>query len=499
MKILPLATTACLLLATALYAEEATVRIGSKSFTENFILAQMVKQLVQEEGDEVIHRELGGTQIVWSALLAGEIDVYPEYTGTLVQEVLSREAPKSEEEVHRLLAERGVVMSAPIGFSNTYLIGMRRKMAERLGITKVSDLADHPSLKLGFSNEFLDRDDGWPGLRRHYNLPQQDVRGLEHDLAYAALDRSQIDVTDFYSTDGKLAGYDFVGLEDDRKYFPDYDAVLLYRKDLKERAPQAVASFLRLVGTIDEATMIQLNARAEVDSVQPAVVAADFLRQEFAMDVTVENASFWTRLRRNTIGHLQLVLISLALGILFAVPLGVLAAKWHRGGQVILAGVGLVQTIPSIVLLVLLIPLLGVGESPAIFALFVYSLLPIVRNSHAGLHDIAPGLVESAEAIGLGSWSRLWRIELPLASRSILAGIKTAAVINVGTATLGGFIGAGGFGQPIFQGLRSSNWEFMIWQGAVPTAILSLVVLGIFEIAERFCVPKGLRLKPVTN
>lgn len=140
-----------------------------------------------------------------------------------------------------------------------------------------------------------------------------------------------------------------------------------------------------------------------------------------------------------------------------------------------------------------MIPLLGIGAPPAIVALFLYSLLPIVRNTHQGFTSIAPTLIESADALGLPRGARLWRVELPLASQSILAGIKTSAVINVGTATLGALIGAGGYGQPILTGIRLDDVS-LIMDGAVPSAVLAVAVQGLFELSERLFVPRGLRL-----
>jgi osmoprotectant transport system permease protein len=211
--------------------------------------------------------------------------------------------------------------------------------------------------------------------------------------------------------------------------------------------------------------------------------------------VTVRSEGIADRLVRATGQHLALVGVSLTAAILIAVPLGVLGARRRKVGEAILAATGVVQTIPSLALLVFLIPLLGIGPRPAIAALFLYSLLPIVRNTYAGLHDIPLHIRESAEALGLPGFARLRLIELPLAARAILAGIKTAAVINVGTATLGGFIGAGGYGEVIFTGLYKDD-RGLILQGAIPTAVLALLVQGLFELAERYLVPKGLRLQP---
>ena len=157
-----------------------------------------------------------------------------------------------------------------------------------------------------------------------------------------------------------------------------------------------------------------------------------------------------------------------------------------------LGAVGLIQTVPSLALLVFMIPLLGIGAGPAIAALFLYSLLPIVRSTHAGLTGISPQLRESAEALGLPPGATLRLVELPLASRSILSGVQTAAVINVGTATLGALIGAGGYGQSILTGIRLADTRIIL-EGAVPAALLALLVQGLFELLERALVPKGLR------
>jgi osmoprotectant transport system permease protein len=166
--------------------------------------------------------------------------------------------------------------------------------------------------------------------------------------------------------------------------------------------------------------------------------------------------------------------------------------KRRRIGQAVLGIAGVLQTIPSLALLVFMIPLLGIGAAPAIVALFLYSLLPIIRNTAAGLAGIPPSIVESAEALGLPAGARLRVVELPMASRSILAGIKTSAVLNVGTATLGALIGAGGYGQPILTGIRLDHVG-LILEGAVPAALLALAVQGLFEGLERWVVPEGLR------
>jgi osmoprotectant transport system permease protein len=469
--------------------------VGSKKFTENVILGEVAAHLARDEGLSATHlRELGGTRILWNALVAGEIDVYPEYTGTIREEILHGHEFPPGASLDDVLAEFGVAMSPPLGFNNTYAIGVRRELADSLRLRTITDLRLHPDLVIGFTNEFLDRADGWPGLQSHYGLPHGEVRGLDHDLAYRGLAAGSIHVIDMYSTDAEIAYYDLVELEDDRSYFPVYEAVFLHRLDLVDRAPGLVARIRELAGTIPAETMIAMNARAKLDRVAEARVAADFLAEQQGLAVTAAEAGFWGRLARTTRDHLLLVAISLSAAILIAVPLGIAAAKRERLGRAILGVTAVIQTIPSLALLVLMIPLLGIGGPPAILALFLYSLLPIVRNTHAGLHGIPASVSESALALGLPAGTRLRRVELPMASRSILAGIKTAAVINVGTATLGALIGAGGYGQPILTGIRLDDTQ-LILEGAVPAALLALLVQGFFDVMDLVLVPRGLRLK----
>lgn len=476
--------------------EKIAVRFGSKIFTESVILGEMATHLARSAGAQALHRrELGGTQVLWSALLRGDIDAYPEYTGTISQEILAGSGVSGEEAIRQVIAERGIRMSQILGFNNTYVIGMKEEVAEQLGIRTISDLRRYPDLRLGFTDEFMARGDGWPTVQAHYNLPQQDVRGLNHDLAYRGLDEGSLHAMELYSTDADIKYYNLRTLEDDLGVFPAYNAVLLYRADLPERAPAVVAALLKLQGLISEAEMVAMNSRAKLGGVEESIIAADFLVEKGIIEapqVAVESTA--TRLLRNTRGHLFLVSISLMAAILIALPLGILAARRPQLGQVILGTAGVIQTIPSLALLVFMIPLLGIGEPPAIMAVFLYSLLPIVRNTYTGLHDIPIGIRESAAALGLPPGATLRLVGLPMASRSILAGIKISAVINVGTATLGALIGAGGYGQPILTGIRLDDTG-LILQGAIPAAVMALAVQGLFELVERILVPKGLRLK----
>ena len=481
-------------LAIALGGQTGPVKVGSKVFTESVILGEMARGAIASTGVPTEHRrELGGTQVLFHALEAGDLDVYPEYTGTIAAEILGKGSAGEEAVLRAALLKRNVLMGRPLGFNNTYAIGVKETLAARLRLRAISDLRVHPALKFGFSNEFMDRADGWPTLRDRYRLPQKDVRGLDHDLAYRALNSGELDATDLYSTDAEILAYKLRVLQDDLGVFPRYECVWLYRADLKERAPEAVAALERLEGKIDAATMAGMNARAKNDRIAEDQVAADFLATAIGITASVRVDSYASRLWVHLVEHLELVTVSLTAAILAAIPLGVLAAKRPRIGHVVLAATGLIQTIPSLALLVFMIPLLGIGARPALAALFLYSLLPIVRNTATGLRDIPVSLRESAEALGLPAWARLRRVELPLAARSILGGIKTAAVINVGTATIGALIGAGGFGQPILTGLRLDDRPMMLFEGVIPSALLALAVQAGFDLLERAVVPKGLR------
>jgi len=473
----------------------SSVVVGSKAFTENVVLGDIAVQAIEVLGPAAEHRrELGGTRILWEALRGGGIDAYPEYTGTILEEILSDRPELTAAELPAALAELGVGITAPLGFDNSYVLGVTRETAQARGLETISDLRRHPDLVFGFSNEFMDRGDGWPALRRAYGLNPERARGIDHDLGYRALESGSIDVIDLYSTDAEIAYYDLVTLDDDRAHFPAYRAVFLYRLDLRERAPAAVEALERLGGTVDEAAMIGMNAAVKLEGEASARVAADFLRDRLGLDVDpAAEAARWERIAGHTGDHLVLVLISMAVALATALPLGIFAARHAGAGRLILGAVGAIYTIPALALLVFMIPLLGIGGGPAIVALWLYSLLPIVRNTHQGLTDIPRPLRESADALGLSEWAKLRRIELPLATPSIMAGIKTAVVINIGTATLGALIGAGGLGQPILTGIRLADTG-LILEGAVPAALLALGAQALFDALERRVVPKGLRL-----
>ncbi len=474
---------ALVLLLAAAAAQAAPLVVGSKRFTESYILGELVAQTARAAGAEVELRPgMGGTAILYEALRSGAIDLYPEYTGTIAREILQGETRATLAALNARLAPLGLAASVPLGFNNTYAIGVPAEVAAARSLQRISDLARHPDLRLGLSHEFLARRDGWPGLAAAYGLAQR-PRGLDHGLAYEALAAGEVDVIDLYSTDAKIARYAIKVLADDRGFFPAYDAVLLHRADVPQRFPRVWQALAALEGTVDAARMRRMNAAAELEGQSFAAAARgraggtpsrSFLGALFAPD-------FW-RLTRE---HLLLVFASLAASVAAGVPLGVAAAKRPRLAQPILGAAGVIQTIPSLALFAFLIALTGlIGMLPALLALFLYALLPIVRNTHAGLLGVGAGMRDAARALGLSARQALWRVELPLARPMILAGVKTSAVINVGTATIAAFIGAGGYGERIASGLALNDHTVLL-AGAIPAAALALIVQGAFELAER--------------
>lgn len=489
------------LLVQTLCASAATLNVGSKRFTESYILGEIIAGAAREAGEATVtHRQgLGNTAIVFAALKSGRIDVYPDYTGTIAFELLGQRRALSLSALNVALARHGLGAAVPLGFDNSYALAMTEQRAAALGISTISDLRGHAGLNLALSQEFLSRADGWPALRTAYGLPFAAPRGLDHGLAYEALAAGQVDLIDVYTTDAKIAKYGLRILGDDRQFFPEYQAVLVYRLDFPRRLPASWKRIKALEGSIDNQRMIAMNASAELYGVSFREIAAQFLRR--SGEAGPDRGSFSRFLGllfgddflRLTLDHLLLVFASLALSGLVGVPLGVWAARGPGAGWWIFGVVGLLQTVPSLALLAFLIAALGaIGTVPAIIALFLYALLPIVRNTAAGLSGISGALRQSAVALGLSATDRMRYIELPLALPALLAGVKTSAVINVGTATIAAFVGAGGYGDRIVAGL-AVNDSAMLLAGAVPAAALALLIQSGFDLLERWTVPAAIR------
>jgi osmoprotectant transport system permease protein len=474
-------------------AHAEQVIVGSKRFTESYILGEIIARAARQSGaDAVLRPGLGSSAVVLEALKAGSIDVYPECLGTIEKEILKLPAGSPDALIREELRKMGLGLGVPLGFSNGYALAATAQLAGKLSLRTISDLRTHPALAIAVSQEFLGRVDGWPGLAARYRLPQQPA-GIDHGIAYEALASGRISVTDIYTTDAKIAELGLAVLRDDAGYFPRYDAVLLYRLDLPERAPLAWQRIRQLEGRIDEQRMIAMNGDAELRGLSFAAIAADFVDNRSPRDaprVDAARAGWRERLLGPDLGrltreHVSLVAVSLAIAVLLGIPLGAVAASQRRLRQWIFALVGLLQTIPALALLAALIPLLGrIGTVPAVVALTLYALLPIVRNTAAGLEQVPAGLKHAGMALGMTRWQRWKLVDLPLASPVMLAGIKTAATVTVGTATIAAFIGAGGYGERIAQGLALNDSAALL-AGAIPAAVLALLTQALFEGAER--------------
>lgn len=480
---------------------EKKIVIGSKRFTESYILGEILKQTAEQTKEAPVDYRpgLGNTGIVYAALKKGLIDIYPEYTGTIAYEILKRPDLSSAgpELLNQQLHPLGLEASPSLGFQNNYALAMLEAKAEDLGINTVSDLASHPELVFGFSPEFMGRLDGWAGLKKSgYTFPQTKVKTIDHSLSYEALNQSKIDVTDIYSTDPKIQKYHMKVLVDDRHFFPTYEGIFLYRLEPVKNFPETWNAFKKLYQSISTQAMMNLNAQAELDGMSFGKIAKDFLHAPHSKSKHPAR-SLWDQIWAPdlwplTQEHLFLVFGALLPAIFVGLLLGILANYLPAVRHLILNTVGVIQTVPSLALLAFLIPIFReIGTVPALFALFLYSLLPIVRNTYAGLANIPGSQHDAALALGLPFLHRLSLIEIPLASRMILAGVKTAAVLNVGMATIAALIGAGGYGVRIVAGLALNDYD-MLLAGAIPACVLAICVQLSFDLLDYCLIPRGL-------
>lgn len=495
MRNLLLAVLLCTGLCAQAYGAAPAIVVGSKIFTEGYILGELAAQTVEASSPPVpVNRKLGmgSTGILFESLTSGAIDVYADYTGTLTEAIIKNPQLRSQREIQEALLKLDLVMSEPLGFNNTYALAVRESFARRNGVRTISDLARLKStVRAAFSYEFMDRADGYPGLTKkyHFDMSPKNVNRMEHSLTYQAIDQNAVDVIDVYSTDAKIRKFNLRVLADDLSYFPVYQAVWVARKAFVDRYPAQWQALGKLAGTIDVNTMLDMNAKADIDKQSYARIAAEFRGTQSHESDTLTSA-----IAHRTVEHLRLVAISLLFSIVIGVPLGIAAVRFHATGQAILLLSAMIQTVPSLALLCFLIPLFGVGTKPALVALCLYSLLPVVLNTFTGIRSIDPRHLENARAFGLTSRQILFRIVLPLASPMLLAGVKTATIVSIGTATLAALVGAGGYGAPIVSGL-SLNDVPTILTGAIPAALMAWLAHGVFEVLGKVLIPAGLQVR----
>ena len=503
----------------ALAAQEPAARIavGSKNFTEGAILGEIMTQLLRARTElDVVHRSgLGGTLIVFEALESGEIDLYPEYTGTGWSTILGRTDQIENRleaflTVQREFRERyAMAWLSPFGLNNTYTLAMAPERAEALDVRTISDLVERGAdVRASFSLEFLNRTDGWLGLQSFYGLALGEVRGMEHALAYEAVRSDAVDLIDAYSTDGKLLRYGLRVLEDDRGFFPPYNGAPLVREDALERHPEIRSVLEELAFRLPNERIMALNDAVETGAATVEEVAAAFLQEEGLIEGAPAQLSatgnrdqgfvafFFSRWRetlRLSLEHLQLTGIAVLLAVLLGVPLGIWITRHAWAERLGLGAAGAIQTVPSLALLAFMIAIPGLGLSArsAIVALFLYALLPILRNTFTGIEGVDPELVDAARGLGLTERQILTHVRLPIATRTILAGVRTATVISIGVATLAAFIGAGGLGEPIVTGLYLNDVR-LIMAGALPATLLALLTDFLLGRLEKALTPRGL-------
>ena len=266
-----------------------TLRIGSKNFTEQIILGEILAQCIENRLNIPVDRKfnLGGTFICFTALKAGELDLYIEYTGTGLTSILNKKAVSNPDKVYKIVKDEfkkkwNLIWLTPLGFNNTYTVTMRRTHAKDLGITKISDLEQHTQTLLpGFNHEFLERPDGYPGLKDHYGF-QFEEEPLEMDtgLMYKAIADKKVDIICGFSTDGRIPAFDLITLEDDKNFFPPYWPVPLIRGEIAKNEPELITLIHKLSDRISNTEMAQMNYLVDEKGESPAYVAQSFLESE---------------------------------------------------------------------------------------------------------------------------------------------------------------------------------------------------------------------------
>ena len=455
-------------------ANKNTVTIGSKAFSESIIISELLAIMLEKNhGFEVVRKHgLGGTQVAFEALKNGEIDVYPEYTGTGYVMLLGLSEKSTPEKIHEVVTEEfknrfQLIWSKPLGFNNTYALAVKDNHAKLGDISKISELKNfEKTIKYASPHEYFERADGHPAFVKHYslNFPDSNVSAMEAGLMYKALANDLVDVGIVYSTDGRIDANNLTVLEDDLDFFPPYDAAFLTRKKALDKFPQLRESIEKLESSISESEMRKMNDQVDRLKLEAIDVAKNFLIDKGFIEGQKEELKTATGFfdyaiqRKAYLGkvfaeHIYLSTVALILALCLSIPLGIFMTRSKKASQYIFPVLNTIQTIPSLALLGVLIPVIGIGIFPAILALFLYALLPLVRNTYTGIKGIDPDLVEASKGIGLTDFQILRHVELPIALPVIIAGVRTAAVIVIGTATLAALIGAGGLGDPVFRGI----------------------------------------------
>ncbi|MCO4793888.1 MAG: ABC transporter permease subunit [Bacteriovoracaceae bacterium] len=504
-----------ILSSTGYSQEKRPIIIGSKAFSESVILGEMVALLLEEKFNHPVVRKfgLGGTKVAFDALNTGGIDIYPDYTGTGYVMILKLDGERDPDKVHEIVSTEfekrwGIVWSDPIGFNNTYALAVRKDDPRFKKMKSISELSGKvQDFKYAGAYEFMERKDGHPRFSKSYrlNFKTNNVISMNAGLMYSAIQDKQVDMIVAYSTDGRIKAYDLKLLKDDQMFFPPYYVALIAKKDLLDKSEPLRKVYSLMAGLITEVEMTDMNDKVDRLKIDSRRVARNFLVEKGLLTGVVEDAKiqkgFWSfaiskkdYLIKLFYEHLLLSFGALFFAVLVSLPTGVLLTRYPKSGKIIFPVINTIQTVPSLALLGFLIPFMGIGMAPAMLALFLYSLLPLVRNTYSGIQGVDKAYVEASRGIGLTNFQILFKVEIPLAMPIILAGLRTAAVIVIGTATIAALIGAGGFGDPIFRGVSTVNSN-LILLGAIPAALLAIAVDKVIGWSETGLVSKGIRLK----
>lgn len=488
--------------------------IGSKIFTENILLAEILSLLLEEKYNFKIIRKfnMGGTKLVFDSLKNGHIDIYPEYTGTGYTMLLKRSGETNPKKTYLIvkaefLKKFQMVWSLPLGFENTYILAARKEDPRFQKFRSISQLKGHiDSFHLGVGHEFMERKDGFLNFSKKYQLhfPKDQVVTMNPALMYSALHNKKVDMIMAYSTDGRIKAFNLKTLKDDKSFFPSYEAAYLTRLNVLKTWPEIQAAFSDLENNISEKEIISLNNQVDqLDYGLPQTARNFLIKKKLLFDKTqkLQKASlidYYISKKKYffkiLMEHLVLIFVSLLFALCFSIPIGIWAVRNSKVEQIVFSLVNTLQTVPSIALLGLLIPFLGIGFVPAVSALFLYSLLPLIRNTFEGIKSVDRSYVEASAGMGLSAWQILIFVQIPLALPVILAGVRVATVIIVGTATLAAFIGAGGLGDPIFRGIATLDSR-LIFLGAIPACLLALILDAAVAFIENLVISKGLKLE----
>lgn len=471
------------------------IRIGSKEFTESYVVAEFLAQELEQHFGESIQIErqfgLGATAIAYQALTSDEIDLYPEYTGTLIQTLKLKSDDRD-----RLLDElntRGLAISAPLGFENSYALAATPEITQDLSLKRVSDLKRQlTQFKIGLTYEFHGRSDGWGQLLRSYPFLQNSVKPtlMEHSLLYTAVKNKRINIVEVYTTDPQIDDLSLVILADDARALPKYDAVFLASLKLQKRSPEVWAFINSLKNKLSAETIRHLNRQVEVVGLSPRQAVRNWLELSKENKVATSKqtqttiAGLKSQLVRRSAEHFSLVVVAFLIAAAIGLPLGVLASDHPRIGRPLLSVSGVLQTVPAIALLVVLVPLTGLGFWTAVTALVAYAAFPIASSTVAGLNSLSIETLDLVRLMHLNQWQALRWVRLPIAKLSILSGLRIALVSTIGNATLAALIGGGGYGALILSGLSTQRIE-LVFLGAIPAALSAIFVQAAFSWTER--------------